>query len=78
MAAIRARQVEALKGQPEWLVENERLMTEHREAMARHEMLMAEMEDKPIGVFAFLRLRTLAVRNARSGSQTRDVRVRCR
>ena len=47
MAGIQARQAEVLKGHSEWLEQNERWMTRHREAMA-------EFEDKLNGLIGFV------------------------
>lgn len=54
MAGIQARQPEVLKGHAEWLEENERWMTRRREAVARHEQMMAGMEDKLNGLIGFV------------------------
>jgi hypothetical protein len=39
-----------LKSHGEWLEQNELWMTKHREAVARHDLMMAEIEDKLNGL----------------------------
>ena len=45
MAGLQARQVEVLKGHGEWLEQHER-------AMARHDVVMAEIDDNLNGLIA--------------------------
>ena len=61
MAGIQARQAEVLKGHSQWLEDNERAATRHREMMAGMEdklngvvVILADMDDKLNGVIAIL------------------------
>ena len=52
MAGLQARQAEVLKGHGEWLEQQQRAIARHEAWLTRHEVVMAEIDDKLNGLIA--------------------------
>jgi hypothetical protein len=54
VAGIQARQAEVLKGHSEWLEEQAQSMAKHERWLARHNEVMAEIDDKLNGLIGYV------------------------